>query len=145
MLLSEKLSSTGIARELNRKHVALSGATGASEWNIHRVSAALTIPKYAGCHVYGRTSAKLSTPRVRVPRSEWVLTPGAFESIIDYSVFSEAQRILREPSPGVDVGGELVTAGMPRWCGCFGGVSRLSRTSTGHPIPLFMAVRAISL
>jgi DNA invertase Pin-like site-specific DNA recombinase len=96
MFVSEKLSSAGIARKLNRQHVAYIGASGASEWNIHRVNAVLTTPKYTGCHVYGRTSVRLSTPRVRVPRSEWVLTPGAFEPIVDPSLFSESQRILQE-------------------------------------------------
>ena len=96
MLVYEKLSSTGIARKLNRQHVPHIGAFGASEWNIHRVNAVLTTPKYTGCHVYGRTSVRLSTPRVRVPRSDWVLTPGAFEPVVDSSVFSEAQRILGE-------------------------------------------------
>jgi DNA invertase Pin-like site-specific DNA recombinase len=96
MLVSEKLSSTGIARELNRQHIPHIGVFGDSEWSIHRVNAVLTTPKYTGCHVYGRTSVRLSTPRVRVPRSEWVLTPGAFEPLVDSSVFSEAQRILRE-------------------------------------------------
>ncbi len=93
MLVSEKLSSAGIARELNRQHIA---HIGGSEWNIHGVNAVLTTPKYMGCHVYGRTSVRLSTPRVRVPRSEWVLAPGAFEPVVDSRVFSEAQRILRE-------------------------------------------------
>jgi DNA invertase Pin-like site-specific DNA recombinase len=95
MLVSEKLSSTGIARELNRQHIAYIGAFGSSEWNIHRVNAVLTTPKYTGCHVYGRTSVRLSTPRVKLPRSEWVLTPGAFKPVVESSVFSEAQRILQ--------------------------------------------------
>ena len=47
----------------------------------------LTHPKYAGCHVFGRTSGKLYTPIVRLPKSEWVLTPGAFEPIVDPARF----------------------------------------------------------
>jgi DNA invertase Pin-like site-specific DNA recombinase len=93
MLVCEKLSCTEIARELNRQHIA---GVGASEWTIERVNAILTTPKYTGCHVYGRTSCRLSTQRVKVPKSEWVFTPGAFEPIVDPSVFSEAQRILRD-------------------------------------------------
>ena len=93
MLVSEKLSVSAIARELNRQSVAY---IGGSEWGYEGVRAVLTAPKYTGCHVYGRTSIRLSTPRVKLPRSEWVLTPGAFEPLVDMSEFSEAQRVLGE-------------------------------------------------
>jgi len=92
MLVSEKRSVYAIARELNRRSV---GYIGDSEWDYQAVYAVLTGPKYTGCHVFGRTSSKLSTPTVRLPRSEWVLTPGAFEPIVDTATFSEAQRILQ--------------------------------------------------
>lgn len=93
MLVSEKLSISAIARELNRQSIAYSGG---SEWGYEGVRAILTAPKYSGCHVYGQTSIRLSTPRVKLPRSEWVLTPGAFEPLVDTSEFSEAQRVLGE-------------------------------------------------
>jgi DNA invertase Pin-like site-specific DNA recombinase len=91
MLVTEKLPVYAIARELNRRAIRY---VGASKWAYQAVYAVLTSPKYAGCHVFGRTSSKLSTPTVGVPRSEWVLTPGAFEPIIDTQTFSEAQRVL---------------------------------------------------
>jgi Recombinase len=53
-------------------------------------------PKYAGCHVFGRTSSRLYTPTVKLPKSEWILKPGAFEPIIDTETFAEAQKILEE-------------------------------------------------
>jgi DNA invertase Pin-like site-specific DNA recombinase len=93
MLLSDKLSISAIARELNRRRIAYRGG---SEWTYHGVRAVLTAPKYTGCHVYGRTSVRLSTPRVKVPRSEWVVTQAAFTPLINPSVFSEAQRVLQD-------------------------------------------------
>ena len=93
MLVSEKLCTNAIARELNRRGIAY---IGSSKWSYQGVKAILSAPKYAGCHVYGQTSVRLSTPRVRLPRAAWVLTPGAFEPLVDQSEFSEAQRILRE-------------------------------------------------
>ena len=93
MLATEKMSVYAIARELNRRSVAYFGD---SKWDYHAVLAVLTSPKYTGCLVFGQTSSKLSTPTVRLPRSEWVLTPGAFESIVDHATFTEAQRILRD-------------------------------------------------
>jgi len=93
MLVWERLSVGAIAGELNRRNIPY---IGASDWDHHAVNVILTSPKYTGCHVYGRTSVRLSTPRVKLPRSEWVLTPGAFEPLVDQSEFSEAQRILGE-------------------------------------------------
>ena len=56
----------------------------------------LTHPKYAGCHVFGRTSCKLFTPTVKLPKSEWISKPGAFEPIVDAETFAGAQKILGE-------------------------------------------------
>ena len=91
MLVSGKLSVYAIARELNRKSVQY---LGASQWDYEAVYGVLSSPKYAGCNVFGQTSSKLYTAAVRLPRSEWVLTPGAFEPIIDPVTFAEAQRLL---------------------------------------------------
>ena len=49
---------------------------------------------YAGFHVFGRTSRKLYTPRVPSPRLEWVVTPKAFEPVVDPATFDGAQKIL---------------------------------------------------
>ena len=92
MLLVEKLSVYAIARELNEKGVEY---IGNSKWDYAAVFAVLTHPKYTGCHVFGRTSSRLYTPVVRLPKSAWVLTPGAFQPIIDHATYSEAQRILQ--------------------------------------------------
>jgi DNA invertase Pin-like site-specific DNA recombinase len=92
MLLGQKMSVYGIARELNEKRIEY---IGDSQWDYAAVLAVLTHPKYTGCHVFGRTSSKLYTPVVRLPKSEWVLTPGAFQPIIDHATYSEAQRIIQ--------------------------------------------------
>jgi DNA invertase Pin-like site-specific DNA recombinase len=93
MLVSDKQSVYAIAQVLNQNRVEY---IGDSKWDYQAVHAILTHPKYAGCHVFGRTSCRLLTPTVRLPRSEWVLTPGAFEPIVDHSTYSEARRILQE-------------------------------------------------
>src|ERR1035438_1905667 len=91
MLVCDKLTVYAIARELNRRGVAYSN----SNWDYLAVYTILTSPKYAGCHAYGRTSSRLYTPLVKLPQSEWVLTPGAFDAIVDAATFSEAQAILQ--------------------------------------------------
>jgi DNA invertase Pin-like site-specific DNA recombinase len=92
MLISEKRSVYAVARELNSRQIAY---IGASKWDYQAVHAVLTSPKYFGCHVFGRTSSRLSTPRMKLPKSEWISTFAAFEPIIDDATFGKAQRILQ--------------------------------------------------
>ena len=92
MFVSDKRSVYRIAQELNKKGIEY---VCDSKWDYQAVYSVLTHPKYTGGHVFGRTSRKLYTPTVRLPRSEWVLTPGAFEPVVDQTTYSEAQRILQ--------------------------------------------------
>jgi DNA invertase Pin-like site-specific DNA recombinase len=93
MLIFEKRTVYAIARELNRRGIPyLNGA----EWDYQAVYSILTHPKYVGYAIFARSSRKLYTPAVRLPETQWVLTPGAFEAIVDSQTFQEAQRILRD-------------------------------------------------
>jgi DNA invertase Pin-like site-specific DNA recombinase len=92
MLVSDKLSVHAITRVLIENQIQY---LGHSKWTPHVVDSILTQPKYAGYHVFGRTSSKLCTPTVRLPKSRWILTPGAFEPIVDRATFLAAQRILQ--------------------------------------------------
>src|SRR5216684_1414309 len=56
----------------------------------------VTHPKYMGCYVWGRTSQKMHSLQVRVPREQWVTNPGAIAAIIDPSVFERVQAKLRK-------------------------------------------------
>lgn len=67
MLLSEKRTVYAIARELNRRGIAYSG----TQWDYQAVYSILTHPKYCGCQLFGRTSRKLCTRTVKLPRSQW--------------------------------------------------------------------------
>jgi len=89
MLLTEKRSVCSIARKLNETGVP---RPGHSKWDHYAVRSILTNPKYAGCAVIGRSSGKLYTPRVKVPRSEWILKAGAFEALIDADTFAQTQK-----------------------------------------------------
>jgi DNA invertase Pin-like site-specific DNA recombinase len=91
MLISEGMPIYAIARELNHRGVPYQNG---SRWTHHTVAEVLTNPKYAGCHVYGRTTSRLYTPTIRLPKADWLVSPGAFEPIVDYPTFLEAQRIL---------------------------------------------------
>jgi hypothetical protein len=92
MLVFDKLTVHAITRELIDNHVEYMGD---SKWTPHIVDSILTQPKYAGHHVFGRTSSKLCTPTVRLPKSKWIFTPEAFEPIVDRATFLAAQQILQ--------------------------------------------------
>jgi hypothetical protein len=93
MLISERRTVYGIARELNERQVQY---LGDSQWDYTAVHGILTHPKYAGCYVFGRTSSRLCTPTVKQPKTEWILTRSAFDAIVDETTFAEAQRILQD-------------------------------------------------
>ena len=89
MFIYEKRSTGSIARKLNADGVPLPGHI---KWDYFAIRQILTNPKYAGYAVHGRTSGKLYTQRVKLPRSQWTLKPGAYEAIIDADTFAKAQR-----------------------------------------------------
>jgi hypothetical protein len=91
MLACEKRTVYAIARDLNRSGIAY---VGGATWDYQEVYSLLIHPKYVGCHVFGRTSSRLFTPTVKLPKSEWILKPGASEPIIDPVTYAEAQKIL---------------------------------------------------
>src|SRR5713101_9518691 len=93
MLTVEHRSVNWIAGELNRKGVPY---VNGGNWDSLAVYTVLTHPKYMGCHVFGRTAARLSTPKVNRPTSEWVVTPSTYAAIVDSATFMEAQRLLCE-------------------------------------------------
>jgi len=92
MLIQEKRSVSAIARTLDRAGVKYMDN---SRWDDPAVYTILTHPKYAGCHVYNRTSAKLYTPKIKLPESQWVVKPSAFKPIVDAVTFAQAQKILQ--------------------------------------------------
>lgn len=92
MLTIEKRTVYSIAMELNKRGVPY---VNNSTWDYQAVFNILTHPKYAGYCVFARTSRKLYTPTVRLPRSQWVLTRDAFEPLVDIETFEGAQAVLQ--------------------------------------------------
>jgi DNA invertase Pin-like site-specific DNA recombinase len=82
--IAEILNREGLRTDLDRP------------WNRAVVRQILTNEKYIGNNVYNRVSAKLKQkPRANAPE-EWVRGDGAFDAIVDPSIFMVAQRILAE-------------------------------------------------
>jgi DNA invertase Pin-like site-specific DNA recombinase len=91
MLISERMTPYAISCELNRRQIKY---LGIAPWDYQAVHGILTHPKYAGYNLYGRTSSRLYTPTIKLPKTDWILTSSAFEPIVDRLTFLEAQRVL---------------------------------------------------
>jgi len=87
----DRWSLTAISRDLDQRGVpgVLNG-----RWNHSTVARLLSHPKYIGCNVFNRVSERLGSAPVRVPRSDWIICPGAHEGIVDVKTFGLAQEIL---------------------------------------------------
>jgi DNA invertase Pin-like site-specific DNA recombinase len=90
MFTHEHRSIAYIMRDLNRRGIKRDGG---APWRYGAVRKILVHPKYAGCHVYGSTSSKLCTPAVKVPKSDWIVTPAAFAAVIDQATFDAGRQV----------------------------------------------------
>ena len=91
LFVKEGYSVLGIVKELNRRGIP---HYTNKPWYHCSVMEILTQRKYIGYQVYNRVSTRLGTAKVFNPPEAWVVTPGAYEGIIDEATFAEAQNIL---------------------------------------------------
>ncbi|MBM3740719.1 MAG: recombinase family protein, partial [Acidobacteria bacterium] len=82
--IAQRLNAEGIRTDLGR------------EWTRATVHQVLTNQKYIGNNVYNRVSFKLKKKRVVNPQEMWIHRDGAFDAIIDPSLYFMAQGIIRE-------------------------------------------------
>jgi DNA invertase Pin-like site-specific DNA recombinase len=62
-------------------------------WKGNTLRILLQDPRYIGMQVWGRTTQFLSSPVKRLPVSQWVIYPNAFEPIISQDLFLRAQEV----------------------------------------------------
>jgi DNA invertase Pin-like site-specific DNA recombinase len=91
LFLEEKMSFTAIASELDRREIRYPNRTTWNPWAVRNI---LTHPKYVGLNVYGRSSMRLNTPKLELPRSEWTICSGAFQPIIDPAKYEQVQNVI---------------------------------------------------
>jgi DNA invertase Pin-like site-specific DNA recombinase len=84
--IAELLNQRGVMTDLGRP------------WTRGTVHQVLINEKYIGNNVWNRGSFKLKKSRVRNSPDMWIRAEGAFESIVDRSLFDAAQAIIRERS-----------------------------------------------
>ena len=84
-------SLKAIARDLNRREVP---SVKNRAWTHSVVATLLSHPKYIGCNVFNRTMSRLGNVPKPLPQSDWVISPGAHEPIVDSKTFARAQEIV---------------------------------------------------
>src|SRR5271157_4354703 len=92
LFISGNKTFVGIAAELDQRGAPfLKG----KNWSDHAVKRILTHPKYKGTAIYNRTTERLCSKSRKVPESEWIVAPDAFEPIVEPRIFEAAQEVLR--------------------------------------------------
>lgn len=91
MFIQNRMTCSEIARELNRSGI---NYIDGSPWNLRAVQTILTHPKYVGTNVYGQFTQRLYTAPKPQPRSEWTITPEAFEPLVDTKTYLRAQKMM---------------------------------------------------
>lgn len=93
-LYTEKhLSAYAIAKWLNVRNVLTRRGT---KWDSTKVLMLLKNPKYIGANTFGRTSRRLKSKPVKMPRESWVIHRDAFTPLISREQFQTAQQIAEQ-------------------------------------------------
>ena len=87
----EQRSLTNIARNLNNEGIAF---VQGGKWTTNTVAHALDRTQYMGTHVWGRTTAYLSSRPKKVSPEQWGVCPSAFQPVISGELFERAQKRL---------------------------------------------------
>lgn len=91
LFIEELKSEQDIANILNQQQILTDLNRPWTKASVHQV---LTNEKYIGNSVFNRISNKLKAKRTVNPESEWVRKEGAFEAIVEPSVFYTAKGII---------------------------------------------------
>ena len=88
--IEEGRTAQWIADHLNKRHILRYGAP----WSHHSILKVLKHEKYTGSLIWGRSSQKLHTGSVPLPRAAWTVVPNVFKPIVDRDTFNRAQQVL---------------------------------------------------
>jgi DNA invertase Pin-like site-specific DNA recombinase len=90
-LLRQQLTPNAIAEQLNKEGIP---SPRKKRWSSTLIYKILTNSKYIGCNVWNQTSWNSGDKIVQHPRPLWVVTPGAFQPLVDEATFRNAQEKL---------------------------------------------------
>lgn len=93
--VAEKKTETELAEALNQRGVLTDRGRAWTRGTIHQV---LINEKYIGNNVWNRASFKLKRKRIHNLPNMWIRSDGAFEAIVDRTMFDAAQAIIHARS-----------------------------------------------
>jgi DNA invertase Pin-like site-specific DNA recombinase len=88
LFVKERYLIPDIVTHLNQKGVL---SANGKRWDKSKVIKILTNETYIGTRIYNKTWGRLKQQSRKNPRSEWVITPNAFEAVVDEQLFRDAQ------------------------------------------------------
>lgn len=91
MFTQEDIGPLAIAAVLNERGAGYDGAKR-RKWYAQAVSRILKNPKYIGSNVYGRSSRRLGSPKIKLPSSMWATAQNCWPAIVDSATFESAQQ-----------------------------------------------------
>ena len=97
LYVKEGRSAPYIANKLNEQGIM----RGGSKWNNQYILKILKHDKYVGSLVWGRSTRKLYSRCVSVPKDKWVVKRGAFEPIVDVATFEAVRKTLAQRTQNV--------------------------------------------
>ena len=91
LFVKERYLIPDIAARLNQKGIL---SANGKRWDKSKVIKILTDETYIGTRIYNKTWGRLKQKSHKNPRSEWVITPNAFQAVVDEQLFRDAQERL---------------------------------------------------
>jgi len=91
LFVKKKYLIPDIVTHLNQNGVL---SANGNRWDRSKVIKILTNETYIGTRIYNKTWGRLKEKSRNNPRSEWVITPKAFQAVVDEQLFRDAQERL---------------------------------------------------
>lgn len=91
LFVKERYSISDIVSHLNQRGIP---SANGNLWNRSKVVKILTDETYIGTRIYNKTWGRLKQKSHKNPRSEWVIVPNAFKTVVDEQLFKTAQERL---------------------------------------------------
>jgi DNA invertase Pin-like site-specific DNA recombinase len=91
LLVKDWYTPNEIAEYLNQKGIL---SANGFKWTRDKIIRILTNETYIGTRIYNKTWHRLKEKMRSNPREEWVITPNAFDAVIDQETFRKAQENL---------------------------------------------------
>ncbi len=91
LFVEKQYTERQIAGHLNARQTP---SPGGVNWSAEMIRHILTNQQYAGAVVYNKTTQRLKSATRRNPENQWIVKPGAFESLVEPDLFQRARLMI---------------------------------------------------